>query len=101
MTKLFNNILMKNLSYDEAKKLCKENGYFFTRLEWHGFHYIKDDNTYLILNKDKEILINPLEIYDIDKNDWVLVDITIEAFNILKYKNLLNDKTILLWLMKK
>lgn len=67
-----------NLSYADAKTLANEGNYI-SRLEWDGFHFIDvapdGERTYVIVLKTGEMLFNPNEIYDTDKNDWGVVNI--------------------------
>ena len=76
--KLYRQISNKKFSYDEIVPLMI-NGAVATRPEWDGFHFIFFGN-YIIFTKDKKIIINPENIYDIDKNDWILVTPTEEGF---------------------
>lgn len=51
---------------------------FITRPEWDGVHFmVKDD--YFILTKDNNLIANPKEVYDLDKSDWMIVEVTDEA----------------------
>lgn len=70
-----------SLSYFHAYKLAKE-GYCISRREWDGFHFILNDKYYILLETG-EILENPKEKYDTDKNDWIIVNPTPEALKIL------------------
>lgn len=71
--------ISENLTYDEAKMLLNQ-GYFITRPEQDGFHFLAQDNkTHCILLKTGEVVVNPKEIYDTDKNDWMTAVIENEA----------------------
>ena len=67
-----------NLSYEQAKELANEGNYI-SRLEWDGFHFVDvapdGEKTYVVVLKTGEMLFNPREIYDTDKNDWGVVNI--------------------------
>ena len=76
--KLYNKIIMDNLSYEKVvveSKILEGNGnVFITRPEWDGVHFmVKDD--YFILTKDKQMIVNPKNVYSLDKNDWMIVTI--------------------------
>ncbi|MGL5751433.1 MAG: hypothetical protein ACRCXT_12945 [Paraclostridium sp.] len=80
-TKLYDNVFYKDLSYDEALKYLEE-GFYITRMEWLGFHY-KSKFGYSILCKECTIIHHPDSIYDTDKKDWCVVDITQHALSII------------------
>ena len=67
-----------NLTYAQAKELANEGNYI-SRLEWDGFHFVDiaptGEKTYVIVLKTGEMLFNPNEIFDTDKNDWGVVNI--------------------------
>lgn len=52
---------------------------FLTRKEWYGVHYINRWGEYCILLRTGEIIVNPIEVYKTNEEDWILVDITDEA----------------------
>ena len=79
--RLYSTVYMNNLTYEEALVHCK-SGAYITRPEWSGFHYI-ENGVYKIMLKEGIILENPNEIYGKGANDWCVVDITMEAFNII------------------
>lgn len=79
--KLYDNILIDNLSYDEALEHLNQ-GLFITRKEWDGFHFLYKGK-YAILLKDRSIILNPQDVYSKDAKDWCVVDITAEAIDIL------------------
>lgn len=87
MSNLYSKVSKTNLSYFEAYKLMKQ-GYCLTRPDWQGFHFIIGKD-YMILLKDKTVLINPKEKYDIHMNDWMLVVPTKEAVLCLREANIL------------
>jgi hypothetical protein len=76
--KLYNEISKERFCYDKAFHLMTK-GAIITRDEWSGFHFLFMGN-YIIYTKDREIIINPEEIYDKDKEDWMAVLPTQEAF---------------------
>ena len=76
--KLYNELSKERVSYDKAFNLMIK-GAIITRPEWDGFHLMFMGN-YIIYTKDKQIIINPEEIYDKDKDDWMFVMPTQEAF---------------------
>lgn len=67
-----------NLTYEDARALANEGNYI-SRLEWDGFHFVDiapdGEKTYVVVLKTGEMLFNPREIYDTDKNDWGVVNI--------------------------
>lgn len=76
--KYWKRIIKEGLTYAEAKEQIKQ-GYYVTRPEWEGVHY-EMAGKYRILLKDGTV-IKPTEeeIWDKDKNDWMVVAITKEA----------------------
>lgn len=77
--KLYSKVKTKRqYTFEEAFNLMAK-GFVLTREEWDGFHLVFMGN-YIIYTKDKKILINPEEIYAKDKNDWIVVVPTKEAF---------------------
>ena len=79
--RLYNTVYMNNLTYDEALIHCK-SGAYITRPEWSGFHYI-ENGIYKIMLKEGIIIEKPKEIFGKSENDWCVVDITIEALQIM------------------
>lgn len=79
--KLYSIIYKSNLKYEDALRCC-ENGDYITRLDWNGFHYM-EGGVYKIMTKEGIILENPKSIYDKDKDDWCVVEITMEALKIM------------------
>ena len=79
--RLYSTVYINNLTYEEALVHCK-SGAYITRPEWNGFHYIEGDD-YKIMLKEGIILENPKEIYGKSENDWCVVDITMEALQIM------------------
>lgn len=67
-----------NLSYEDALKQAQAGAYI-SRLEWDGFHFIDvapdGTETYVVVLKTGEMLFNPKEIYDVEKEDWGVVNI--------------------------
>lgn len=80
-------ILQEGLTYEQAREELLENGVIITRPEWKGYHF-RYFNHYGIRLADGEIILNPKEIYDTDKNDWMIVDLedseVIDTFNKLE-----------------
>jgi hypothetical protein len=76
---------MNNLTYEEAMVHCK-TGAYITRPDWNGFHFI-ENGVYKIMLKEGIILENPVDIQGKGDNDWCVVDITLEAIQIM-----LNDE---------
>lgn len=79
--RLYSTIYRNNLGYEDALRYC-ENGAYITRLDWNGFHYM-EGGVYKIMTKEGIILENPKSIYDKDKDDWCVVEITMEALKIM------------------
>ena len=79
--RLYSTVYINNLTYEEALVHCK-SGAYITRPEWNGFHYIEDD-AYKIMLKEGIVLENPNEIQGKGENDWCVVEITMEALQIM------------------
>lgn len=79
--KLYSTVYVNNLRYEDALERAK-CGAFISRPDWNGFHYI-EGGVYKIMLKEGYILENPKEINDKDKNDWCVVEITMEALKIM------------------
>lgn len=67
-------ILKKGLTYEQALDALLEEGAIITRPEWKGYHFRYFKN-YGIRLANGEVIMNPEEIYDTDKKDWMIVDI--------------------------
>lgn len=67
-------ILKKGLTYEQALNALEEKGSIITRPEWDGYHFRYFEN-YGIRLANGEIILNPEEVYDTDKKDWMIVDI--------------------------
>lgn len=67
-----------NLSYKDALEQAQAGAYI-SREEWDGFHFIDiapdGTRTYVIVLKTGEMLFNPKEIFDTEKDDWGVVNI--------------------------
>jgi len=83
--RLYSTVYMNNLTYEEAMVHCK-TGAYITRPDWNGFHFI-ENGVYKIMLKEGIILENPVDIQGKGDNDWCVVDITLEAIQIM-----LNDE---------
>lgn len=83
--RLYSTVYKNNLSYENALEQCKRGAYI-TRPEWNGFHYI-ENGVYKIMLKEGLILEDPKEVFDKDKNDWCVVEITMEALKIMLEEN--------------
>lgn len=83
--RLYNTVYMNNLTYEEAMVHCK-TGAYITRPDWNGFHFI-ENGVYKIMLKEGIILENPVDIQGKGDSDWCVVDITLEAIQIM-----LNDE---------
>ena len=83
--RLYSTVYKNNLSYEDALEQCKRGAYI-TRPEWNGFHYI-ENGVYKIMLKEGLILEDPKEVFDKDKNDWCIVEITMEALKIMLGEN--------------
>lgn len=82
MSKLYETTPYKDLSYAEAYKMMKK-GFFATRPEWDGFHFVINREYYIML-KDKTIIANPKEVQGEALCDWMLVNPTQEAIEVLE-----------------
>lgn len=69
-------ILEEGLTYEQAQKRLEEKGEIITRPCWLGYHFRYFDN-YCIRLANGEIIVNPEEIYDKDKEDWMVIDVEI------------------------
>lgn len=89
--KFWEQIISKNVSYDYALNYIKsyKGTSYITRPEWDGVHFISKNNEYCILLKTGEVLIDESEVYDKDKNDWLIVTITDKAVKLLEDKDLI------------
>lgn len=67
-------VLQEGLTYEQALYELEENGVIITRPEWKGYHF-RYFNNYGIRLKSGEVMFNPDEVYDTDKNDWMVIDI--------------------------
>lgn len=83
--RLYSTIYKNNLNYQEALEQCKRGAYI-TRPDWKGFHYI-ENGVYKIMLKEGLILEDPKEVFDKDKDDWCIVEITTEAIKIMLGEN--------------
>lgn len=61
---------------------------FMTRKEWLGVHYVNRHGEYCILLRSGNIIVNPPEVYKTDESDWILVDISEEAKDLIKSHSL-------------
>lgn len=92
MAKKYNRTIIDGLSYEsvviESNILKGKGNVFITRPDWDGVHFMfKDD--YFILTKDDQLIANPKDVYDLDKNDWMIVKITHSAKELIN--NLVNS----------
>ena len=88
--KYYNMIISEKLSYNEAlNRLTNKKAKFITRPEWSGVHFLSKEGKYCILLKTGGLIIDPEEKYDINKDDWIVVNITSEGYNILDQANLI------------
>lgn len=56
---------------------------FLTRKAWKGVHYFNRFGEYCILLKTGQIITNPVEVYDTYEDDWVMVDVSDEAMDLI------------------
>lgn len=57
---------------------------FLTRNEWQGIHFTNRYGEYCILLSNGHIVINPIEVFEMDKPDWVLVEVNEAALELIK-----------------
>ena len=82
--KLWEEIIKDGLTYEQALEEGNE-GFYFTRPEWLGFHFIDGDSKHTIVTKDKITLnVTEEEVTDKDAVDWMLVSITDEAVELVR-----------------
>ena len=67
-------VLQEGLTYEQALYELRENGAMISRPEWKGYHF-RYFNNYGIRLANGEVMVNPEEIYDTDKNDWMVIDV--------------------------
>lgn len=74
------------VTYEDAliEMHCSREVVFATRKCWSGVHYINRLGEYCILLKNGEIIVEPQTIFDKNEIDWVIVEITEEARNIIE-----------------
>lgn len=87
--KYYSRTILRNLTYKQALN-AMEKGCSVSRKNWDGIHLIYNKR-YIILLKSGEIMENPKEIYDTDKNDWCIVYPTEEAKRVLEKHFRLRD----------
>jgi hypothetical protein len=88
--KYYTTITIENIGYKEALYNMRKKGKFATRPEWDGFHFITKTGHYGIWLKTGEIILNPRERYNTDKKDWIIVEPTKGALDMLKSMNLID-----------
>ncbi|MGL5329957.1 MAG: hypothetical protein ACRDD7_11860 [Peptostreptococcaceae bacterium] len=80
MNKYWEHRLSENMPFDMATKLMNNLTYYYiTREEYSGFLFKNHYGETCILLKTGEVLINPAEIQNTDKDDWFNVSITKDA----------------------
>ena len=80
--KLWEEIMKEWITYEEA---VKNVGYYFTRPEWDGFHFIDGNGQHAIVTKEREmIIVTEEEVLNKESDDWMLVSITNEAVRIVQ-----------------
>lgn len=101
--KYWNKILKEGLTYEFAKQQ-REEGEIVTRPCWDGVHFNAFNHTWILEHTGELIMCESEDdIWDRDKNDWIVVELTkeiSETFN-KKFFSLLHkeDKTgFLEWL---
>ena len=83
------NNQFRKMSYSEALSYA-EQGYYITRKEWDGFHFINPHtNEYTIVLKNGDVLTGE-EPWNTDSNDWVVVKIKLETVRLLIDKGVLS-----------
>jgi hypothetical protein len=89
--KYWDREIITNLTYAEAHRGIKNTSevHYATRPEWNGVHFYDYDGDYCILLHTGELLINPKELMDKDKTDWMIVTITDEGEDLLLQNGLL------------
>lgn len=65
-------VVKTKLTYEQAKEQLEKHGRCITRPDWDGYH-TRFFSHYVIITKDLKLIVDPKEIYDIDKNDWMIV----------------------------
>lgn len=80
-------VLKKGLTYEQALNALLEDGAIITRPEWEGYHFRYFEN-YGIRLANGEVIMNPEEVFDTDKKDWMVVDIKDEKEIEVVYKKI-------------
>lgn len=83
-------ILREGLTYEQALDALKNQGAIITRPVWKGYHFRYFEH-YGIRLESGEIILNPDEIYDTDKKDWMIVDIRDEREIKAVYKKITEE----------
>ena len=82
--KFYNEVLNSNLTFETANRLMKNKKQFATRPCWDGIHFYDKDGNYSMLLKNGKVDNYTLDdIYDKEKNDWILVNPTKKAMKII------------------
>lgn len=82
--KFYDDILNSNLSFEVANKLMKNKKQFATRPCWDGFHFYDKNDKYCILLKNGKVDNYTLDdVYDKEKNDWIIVAPTNRAIKLI------------------
>jgi hypothetical protein len=87
----YNSMVAHNGPYWKALEYVKKypGKAFITRPNWDGIHFITKQGDYAILLKTGEIMVKPENIMDMDKSDWMLVNPTKRAIELIKSKGLM------------
>lgn len=89
---LYTHAIMTDLTYEKAL-MYAERGFAITRFDWGGFHCIVDEK-YIVVLRNKRIIVNPSEVEDTNKNDWVVVkmsDTAKELISLYSGRNVKKD----------
>jgi hypothetical protein len=84
--KYWDMVINRNLTFEAATNLAQYGAgiYFMTRPEWDGVHFYNRQGVYCILFKDGHVEIDMLDkAWDKDKNDWMVVTLSTEGYEIL------------------
>ena len=78
-------ILEKNLTYKQALKKAKRGQAITRPIDWDGIHIETKDSYYIVL-KSGEVILNPEEIQNTDRTfkDWAVVVPTNRALDKIK-----------------
>jgi hypothetical protein len=77
--KYYTGAIFRGLTHEKAKCKCLLNPDFvMTRKEWSGYHFIEDNEYYILNNKGHLLHLGSCledlsdKVYNINDNDWIV-----------------------------